>query len=62
MKYYVTWSIVGRYIAEVEAEDEREAREKSLEKFWGASFGELKDIDGYPVIVEDERGDFVWEK
>lgn len=62
MKYYVTWSIVGRYITEVEAEDEREAREKSFEKFWDASFGELKDIDGYPIIVEDEKGDFVWEK
>jgi hypothetical protein len=27
-----------------------------------ADFGEAADIDGEPIIIEDERGNFVWEK
>lgn len=62
MKYYVTWAIDGRFVAEVEAESELEARNKSIELYQDADFGVLEDIEGDPVVVEDERGDYVWEK
>lgn len=62
MKYYITYRIDARYIVEVEADSAEEALEKSEEKYYGADFGEAEDIDGEAVIVEDENGNFVWEK
>ena len=62
MKYYVTYKIDARYIAEVEAENIEDAKKKAEVKFWDANFGEVEDIDGEAIIVEDNNGDYVWEK
>lgn len=62
MKYYVTYKIDARYIAEVEAENIEEAKKKAEGKFMDADFGEAEDIDGEAIIVEDNNGDYVWEK
>lgn len=62
MKYYVTYKIDARYIAEVEAENIEEAKQKAEDKFLDADFGNAEDIDGEAIIVEDNNGDYVWEK
>lgn len=60
--YWVTMRIEGRYIPNVMAKDPTEAREEAARCFVDADFGELEDIDGECVIVEDENGNYVWEK
>lgn len=62
MKYYVTYRIDARYIAEVEAYSLEEAKRKADEKWCDADFGAAQDIDGEPIIVEDQDGNFVWER
>lgn len=62
MKYYVTYRIDARYIAEVEAYSLEEAKKKADEEWCDADFGAAQDIDREPIIVEDENGNFVWEK
>lgn len=62
MKYYVTYKIDARYIAEIEAENIEEAKRKAEGKFLDANFGEAEDVDGEQIIVEDNNGDYVWEK
>lgn len=62
MTYYVTYKIDARYIAEVEADSFEEAMEKAEENYIDADFGVAQDIDGEPVVVEDESGNFIWEK
>ena len=62
MKYYVTYKVEARYIAEVEADSLEEAMNKAEEEYIDADFGEAEDIDGEAIIVEDESGNFIWEK
>lgn len=62
MKYYVTFKVDARYVAEVEAENIEEARKKATDSFQDADFGRAEDVDGEEVIVEDEDGNYVWEK
>lgn len=62
MKYYVTYKIDARYIAEVEADSIKEALEKAESKYCDADFGVAQDIDGESIIIEDENGNFVWER
>ena len=62
MKYYVTYRIDARYIAEVEANNLDNAIKKAREEYYDADFGEAEDIDGEEVVVEDENGNYVWEK
>lgn len=62
MKYYVTYKIDARYVAEVEADDVDEARRKAETEYIDADFGAANDIDGDQIIVEDENGNFVWER
>lgn len=62
MKYYVAYKIDARYVAEVEADSVEEALKKAEEEYYDADFGEAEDIDGEPIIVEDENSNFVWEK
>lgn len=62
MKYYVKYKVEARYIAEVEADSLEEAREKASEEYIDADFGVAEDIDGEDIIVEDENGNFVWER
>ena len=62
MKYYVTHKLDARYIAEVEANSVEEALKKAECKYIDADFGAAEDIDGEAIIVEDENGNFVWER
>ena len=62
MRYCVTYRIDARYITEAEADSLQEALEKADEKYLDANFGEARDIDGEPVLVEDENEIYVWEK
>lgn len=62
MKYYITYRLDARYVTEVEAERLEEALEKADEEYLDANFGEARDIDGEPVLVEDENEIYVWEK
>lgn len=61
MKYWVTYKIDARYIAEVEANSIAEALDKGLDKYYEADFGEAEMIDAEETYVEDENGNFVWE-
>ena len=62
MEYYVTYKIDARYIAKVEAENIEEAKKKAEGKFFDADFGAAEDIDGEAIIIEDQDGNYVWEK
>lgn len=62
MKYYVTFAVDARYMAEVEADSIEEAKEKAEDAFSGADFGEASDIDGELAMIENEDGDYVWER
>ena len=62
MKFYVTYKVEARYVAEIEAADVEEAKKKAESKYLDADFGAAQDIDGEQIIVEDERGNYVWEK
>ena len=62
MKYYVTYKVEAIYIAEVEADNLEEAMEKAESEYIDANFGVAEDIDGEAIIVEDENGDFIWER
>ena len=60
--FYVTFRVEGRYVAEVQAESEAEARRNARYCYEDADFGALGDIDGEIVVVENEKGEYVWEK
>lgn len=62
MKYYVTYKFEARYIAEVEADNPKEAMKRAEEEYIDADFGEAEDIDGEAIIVEDENGNYVLER
>lgn len=56
MTYYVTFSIDGRFTAEVEADSIEDALFEAEGKYCDADFGALECIDAYPVNCEDEDG------
>lgn len=60
-KYWVTYKVEARYIAEVEADDIEEAKKKAESEYIDADFGVAEDIEGEPIIIEDEKGNYVWE-
>ena len=62
MMYYVTLKVEGRFVAEVDAASIEEAQRKTMDQFCDADFGSLEDIEGESVIVEDEKGNFIWER
>lgn len=62
MKYYVTYKIDARYVAEVEADSLEEAMKKADSAYYDADFGAAEDIDAERIIIEDENGNFVWER
>ena len=62
MKYYVKYKVEARYIAEVEADSIEEARSKASEEFCDADFGVAENIEGEDIIVEDEDGNYIWER
>ena len=62
MAYYVTYKVEARYITKVEANNIKEALDKANNKYIDADFGEAEDIDGEVIIIEDENGNYVWER
>ena len=62
MKYYVTYKFEARYIAEVEADNIKEATEKADDEYCNADFGVAEDINGEIIIIEDKNGNYVWER
>lgn len=56
MNYWVTFKIKGRFVASVDAESVEEAVKKAQDEYIDADFGALEEIEGEPVIVEDEVG------
>ena len=61
MTYYVTYKIEARFIASIKADSIAEALEAAKDRFTDADFGEAEDIDGEPIIIENENGNYVWE-
>lgn len=61
MTYYITYKVDGRYEAQVEAETLDEAFEIAETEFTECDIGDLMDVEGKPIIVEDENGQYVWE-
>lgn len=61
-KFYVTYRMSARYIAEVEADNIEEAITTANHSFSEADFGTAEDIDGSAVNVQDADGNFLWEK
>lgn len=57
-KYKVTMKVEGYFEVDVEAENVEQARRSASDAFYGADFGELKDIDANIVSVENE--DNIW--
>ena len=62
MKYYVTCKIDARYVVEVTADSTEDAKVKANLEVIGEDFGAASAIDWEPIIIEDEDGNFVWEK
>jgi phosphomannomutase len=62
MKYYVTYKIEARYVAEVEANSLEAAMKKAEYKYYDADFGVARDIDAEAIMVEDENGNYVLER
>jgi hypothetical protein len=61
-EYYVTYKIEARYVAAVEAESLEEARKKAEEMYENTDFGEMECIAGDQIMIEDEDGNYVWER
>lgn len=60
--FYVTYKVESRYIASVEADCKETALKEAENKFQDADFGDAEDIEGEAIIIEDEDGNYVWEK
>lgn len=54
--FYVKYRIEGRYTAAVHAKNAEEAKSIAREAWESADFGEVCDVDGTIVGVEDENG------
>lgn len=61
-KYYVIMRLDARFTACVEAESLEEAKKKANEVFVDADFGMAEDIDADTVAIQDEDGNFIYEK
>ena len=59
MTYYVTFKVEARFEASVDADSIEEALKHAQSRFADANFGETVDIDGEPIIIEDEDGDYL---
>lgn len=60
--YYVTYKVDGRYVAKVRAASVDDAKKLAETAYCNADFGEATDIDGQPIIIENDSGEYVWEK
>lgn len=62
MKYTVTFKVDGRFKTEVSADSADEAAVKANDDYYGANFGEVEVVEGEIISIEDETGEFVYEK
>lgn len=62
MIYYVTYAINAVYVAEVNANSLEEAKKEADATYRAADLGELQHIKNEPIMVEDGRGECIWEK
>lgn len=65
MKHFVTFRLDARFVAKVDTKnpkDIEEIKKKAVQVFESTDFGEAEDIDGEPIIIEDEDGNYIWEK
>lgn len=60
--YYVTLRVEARYITKVEANDIDEAKQLAVDNWIGADIGDLEDTTGEVVVIENETGDYIYEK
>jgi hypothetical protein len=61
-EYFVTFRIDGRFVAKVTATDLETAKKEAIEYYQDADFGVLECVDSDIVVVEDEQGNYVYEK
>ena len=61
-EYYVTFRIDGRYTTKVTGSSLEEAKEKATDNYVDEDFGALECIDADIVIIEDDGGNYVYEK
>jgi len=60
--YYVTLRVEARYITKVEANDIDEAKQLAMDNWINADIGDLEDTTGEVVVIENETGDYIYEK
>lgn len=62
-KFWVTYRVDARFVAEVEVDDIASALEAAQSEYIDADFGVLSDIiESKPIIIEDENGNYIWER
>ena len=63
MAYAVTFKITGRYKTEIDKQTDIPAILAAAESaFESADFGDAYDIEGTPVVIEDENGNRVYDQ
>lgn len=60
--FYVTFKVEARYEVAVTAENKEEAIKEARISFSDCDCGDFHDVDGEEIMVENEEGEFVWEK
>ena len=60
--YWVTIKVDGRYVTQVVATSADEAKGLAESKFADADLGPLEVIGSECIIIEDDKGNYVWEK
>lgn len=60
--YYVTFRIDGRYVAKVTSLDLEKAKEDAVFEYYDADFGTLECVESEIILVEDENGNYLYER
>ena len=61
-EFYVTFRIDGRFGTYVTAENLDAAKTAAIEKFYDADFGVLECVDTEIMKIEDEKGNYLYER
>lgn len=60
--YWVTIKVDGRYVTQVMATSVDEAKGLAESRFADVNLGPLEVVGSECIIIEDDKGNFVWEK
>ena len=60
--YWVTIKVDGRYVTQVVATSVDEAKGLAESRFTDVNLGPLEVVGSECIIIEDDKGNFVWEK